>query len=50
MIPAIPDHCTRLELIIENKASPIVKCDFYVKESKDHETQYARFELKEITP
>lgn len=50
MIPSIPDHCTRLELIIENKASPIVKCDFYVKESKDAETQHARFELKEITP
>lgn len=49
-IPSLPDHCTRLELIIENKSTPIVKVDFYVRESPEAETQHARFELKEITP
>lgn len=49
-IPSLPDHCTRLELIIENKSTPIVKVDFYVRESLETETQHARFELKEITP
>lgn len=49
-IPSLPEHCTRLELIIENKSTPIVRVDYYVKESMSTETQHARFELKEITP
>ncbi len=49
-IPSLPDHCARLELIIENKSTPIVKVDYYVQESLEATTQHARFELKEITP
>jgi hypothetical protein len=48
-IPSIPEHCTRMELVLD-KNGPVVKCDFIIKKSRRPEVQHARFEITEMKP
>jgi hypothetical protein len=51
-IPAIPDNCTRVELILSMNEAPQLRCDFIVKgpEAKEIEEHHKRYSLFEIMP
>jgi len=52
LIPGIPEHCKRVELILSMNAPPEVRCDFIIKDSetKDVEEHHKRYTLSEIEP
>ena len=52
LIPQIPEHCTRVELILSMNAAPELRCDFIVKDSgaKEIEEHHKRYSLSEIEP
>jgi hypothetical protein len=52
LVPGIPDHCKRVELILSMNEPPQVRCDFIVKgsEASDIEEHHKRYTLSEIEP
>jgi hypothetical protein len=50
LIPAMPENCTRVELILSMNAPPELRCDFIIKGSVSGEVEedHKRYTLSEI--
>lgn len=52
LIPGVPEHCTRFQLLLSMDAPPQVQCDFIIKDAEANsiEEDHKRYSLSEIEP